>query len=256
MAVARLVWIGLLALLVSVGMSRAEMQSLTVKAAYLERIALPPDAQLEIELLDTSRMDVAAIRIASQRVVMTGMPMTLALSYDPAVIDPRLTYTVAARIHSEGRVVFRTTQAYPVLTGGAGQSVDLILQRFVASPGPAAMQRLIGLSWQLVALEGAPVAADPAPTLELRADGTVLVFAGCNRLSGRAEIGADTLRFPPPMAGTKMACPPPRDSLEQGMIRALEATTRFELSGDRASPTLRLLDDQGTDIARFEAALR
>ncbi|WP_424969983.1 YbaY family lipoprotein [Dinoroseobacter sp. S76] len=255
MAVGRLVWIGLLALLASVGLARAEMQSLTVSAAYLERIALPPDAQLEVELLDTSRMDVAAIRIASQRVAMTRIPMRVALPYDPAVIDARMTYTVAARIHSEGRVVFRTTQAYPVLTRGAGQSVDLILQQ-AGAVSPLTTPKLTGISWQLVALDGVALDGDVVPTLELRDGGGASVFAGCNRFSGRVEIAPGAMVFPSPMAGTKMACPPPLDTLERDVIAALEATRRFAVSGGFADPMLRLLDEEGEETALFAAAPR
>ncbi|MEM1079673.1 MAG: YbaY family lipoprotein [Pseudomonadota bacterium] len=246
----RLFWLGMLAFLASVGMSRAEMQSLSVTAAYLERIALPPNAQLEVELLDTSRMDVAAIRIASQRVAMTRMPMTVTLPYDPGVIDARMTYTVAARIHSEGRVVFRTTQAHPVLTRGAGQSVDLILKQAGAA-SPLTAPTLNGIAWQLIALNGVALAGDVVPTLELAEGGGASVFAGCNRFSGRVEIGPEAMVFPSPMAGTKMACPAPRDALEREMIQALEATRRFAVSGGSSTPMLRLLDDEGAETALF-----
>ncbi|ABV94880.1 conserved hypothetical protein [Dinoroseobacter shibae DFL 12 = DSM 16493] len=216
----------------------AETATLEVTVGYRERIALPPGAQLEVELLDTSLMDVAATRIASQRVVMTGVPMSLSLPYDPAVIDPRMTYTVSARLFSGREVIFRSTQAYPVLTRGAGSEVEITLEQARrAVPEPT----LTGTLWTVTEVDGAPARLPRPPTLELTEDGAAAVFAGCNRLAGRAEIGPGTLSFPGPMAGTMMACPEPESLWERDMIAALEAVRRYEMEGEM----LRLLDADG-----------
>ena len=47
------------------------------------------------------------------------MPIAFEVGYDPARIDQRLTYTVSATIQESGKVTWRSTQAYPVITGGA-----------------------------------------------------------------------------------------------------------------------------------------
>jgi uncharacterized lipoprotein YbaY len=41
------------------------------------------------------------------------------LLLDPAKVDHHLTDTVSATIQESGKVTWRSTQAYPVITGGA-----------------------------------------------------------------------------------------------------------------------------------------
>lgn len=213
----------------------AETAMLEVTASYRERIAVPPDAELEVELLDVSKMDVAATRIASQRIKMARVPVRMQLPYDPEVIDDRFTYTVSARLHSQGRVIFRTTQAYPVLTRGAGTSVDLVLQQMQApEPRPDPQAALVGTTWTVFEIAGRMLVADRAPTMLVTEEGAVGVFGGCNRFSGRVLLdeGEGAIAFPGPMAGTMMACPEPAAKLERDMIAALEATQGYTLTGD------------------------
>ncbi|HSG91459.1 MAG TPA: YbaY family lipoprotein [Pseudomonadales bacterium] len=97
---------------------------------YRERIALPPDAVLEVALLDTSRMDVAAIVLAEQRIDSPGqVPVSFSLAYDPARIDPRMSYAVRATIRVDDRPLFVTDRAWPVLTRGHSERVDVVLVR-------------------------------------------------------------------------------------------------------------------------------
>lgn len=128
----RKVLLSVLAVLVfgiSVKQVLAEMRSLSITAGYRERIALPPDAILEVELLDVSRADAPSVKIASQSYPMDRVPFSVSLSYDDQQINSRMTYVVAARILSEGRVLFRTTSAYPVITRGSPEHADLVLER-------------------------------------------------------------------------------------------------------------------------------
>lgn len=244
---------GLIVCLATTVAALAETAMLDVTASYRERIAVPPDAELEVELLDVSKMDVAATRIASQRIKMTGVPIQMQLPYDPEVIDDRFTYTVSARLHSQGRVIFRTTQAYPVLTRGAGTSVELLLQQATGpAPRPDPQVALVGTTWTAFEIAGRMLVAERAPTLQLTDEGGVGVFGGCNRFSGRVELGEGTIAFPGPMAGTMMACPEPASKLERDMLSALEATSGYTLSGDllvftnaAGMPTLRLRPENG-----------
>src|SRR5512134_1896437 len=89
----------------------AEMRSLPITASYRERIALPPDAILEVELLDVSRADAPSVRISSQSYQIDLVPFSVSLSYDDERIDSRMRYVVAARILSGEQVLFRTTSA-------------------------------------------------------------------------------------------------------------------------------------------------
>jgi putative lipoprotein len=47
------------------------------------------------------------------------VPIPFAVAYDPGAINERLTYSVSAIIEENGKVTWRSTQAYPVITRGA-----------------------------------------------------------------------------------------------------------------------------------------
>jgi len=97
---------------------------------YRERMALSPEAVLEVHLQDISRADAAATEISSLVIPNPGqVPIPFELEYDPAAIDERMTYSVRASITDRGRLVFTTDTAIPVLTRGAGNTVELVLVR-------------------------------------------------------------------------------------------------------------------------------
>jgi len=88
---------------------------------YLQRIALSPDAVITVTLQDVSRADAPATVIGTQVQAAGGrqVPIAFEVTYDQTKIDQRLTYTVSATIQESGKVTWRSTQAYPVITGGA-----------------------------------------------------------------------------------------------------------------------------------------
>ena len=88
---------------------------LTGTVTYLQRIALPPDAVIDVQLQDVSLQDAPATVIASERYVAEGrqVPLPFELTYDPAAIDPKNTYTVAARITVDGKLRCDLHPAHP-----------------------------------------------------------------------------------------------------------------------------------------------
>ena len=91
-----------------------------------ERIALPPDASLEVKLVDISKQDVPAETIAEQKITNPGqVPIPFELWYDPDKIDPRMTYAVQARIEQGGKLLFISTRVFPVITRGNSTHVEV-----------------------------------------------------------------------------------------------------------------------------------
>ena len=105
------------------------MASVTGTVTYLQRIALPPTAVIKVQLADVSRADAPAIVLGTQQIEANGrqVPFAFEIEYDPARIDARFTYVVQARIEADGKLLFISDQAYPVLTRGAPSEVDLVL---------------------------------------------------------------------------------------------------------------------------------
>jgi uncharacterized lipoprotein YbaY/phosphoserine phosphatase len=93
---------------------------------YLQRIALPPDASVEVKLVDISKQDVPVVTIAEQKITNPGqVPIPFELRYDPAKIDPRMTYAVQARIDQGGKLLFISTQVFPVITRGNPKHLEV-----------------------------------------------------------------------------------------------------------------------------------
>jgi copper homeostasis protein (lipoprotein) len=99
-------------------------------ATYRERMALPPDAVFEATLEDVSKADAPAEVIGQARIERPGNPpIRFEITYDPAQIISSHRYAVRARILVGGKLFFTTDQHYPVLTGGRGNEVTLLLRR-------------------------------------------------------------------------------------------------------------------------------
>jgi putative lipoprotein len=56
------------------------------------------------------------------------VPFAFSIVYDPAQIQPHLTYAVEARIEDGGRLLFISDRMYPVLTRDAPDHVDMVLR--------------------------------------------------------------------------------------------------------------------------------
>jgi copper homeostasis protein (lipoprotein) len=105
-------------------------------ATYRERIALPPDAVFEATLEDVSRADAPAEVIGHARIERpANPPIRFEIAYDPARIISSHRYAVRARILVGGKLFFVTDRSYPVLTGGHGNEVALLLRR-ATNTGP------------------------------------------------------------------------------------------------------------------------
>ena len=113
--------------------------SVTGRVTYRERMALSPDALVQISLQDISRADAAAVELARQEISNPGqVPIPFELEYNPADIDESMTYSVSARITDGGKLIFISDTIAPVLTRGAGSEVELLLVRIASGAKPPA----------------------------------------------------------------------------------------------------------------------
>ena len=60
-------------------------------------------------------------------------------------------------IRAEGQLLFSSDTAYPVLTRGAGRTVDILLKR--AASAPAADSALMNTPWKILSIAGEPLQA-------------------------------------------------------------------------------------------------
>ena len=100
---------------------------------WRERIALPPDTVLVVQLQDTSRADAPAQVVSQQTIRLLNLqpPFHIQLPVEANRLNPSAQYTVSARVTSNAgnRLLFINDTAHPVLTRGAGNRADMVLVR-------------------------------------------------------------------------------------------------------------------------------
>ncbi len=110
--------------------ARAADATVTGTATYRERMALPPNARFEAAILDASRADAPADVLARTVIDSPGQPpIAFAIPYDPGKLNPRARYVLRATVTVDGKLWFTTDAANPVLTGGGGDRVDVVMRR-------------------------------------------------------------------------------------------------------------------------------
>jgi uncharacterized lipoprotein YbaY len=105
--------------------------AVTGTITYLQRIALPEDAVVEVKLSDVSRADAPATVIGEQTITNPGqVPIPFVVTYDPAVIDPRFTYAIQVRItDGAGNLMWINTSAYNVITNGNPSTIEVVVDQ-------------------------------------------------------------------------------------------------------------------------------
>ncbi|MBZ9814815.1 YbaY family lipoprotein [Mesorhizobium sp. CA7] len=101
------------------------------EVTYRERIALPPDAVLVVELADVSLADAPATVVARRRIAPTGqVPIRFDIGFDRKAIQSGRTYTLQARITVGERLMFVTGASHQVdPLAGKPQTVLLKMAR-------------------------------------------------------------------------------------------------------------------------------
>ena len=221
--------------------SQSHAGTVTGTATYRERIAVPPEATLFVELQDVSLADAPAVPLAAKRYVLDGVPAQFDLSYDDALIKDGHRYVVRGSITQGQKLLFTTDTAYPVLTDGSGNSADLLLVQVQAGP------RLENSQWTAAVLNGTPIETERRPEISFAQGGAFSGSGGCNRFNGQAEISGANISFPDNMAATLMACPPALEEVERQFFAALQSVTTYAMEGD----ALAFLDAAGEPILKF-----
>lgn len=100
--------------------SSSDKATLEGEVFYLQRIALPPTAEVTVSLQDVSLADAPAVELARQQ-LETGrqVPLAFHLDYDRGQVKPGHSYAVSARIEDNGRLLFITTERHSVKLDGS-----------------------------------------------------------------------------------------------------------------------------------------
>lgn len=216
---------------------------LSGEAFYLERIALPPDAVLEVSLLDVTRADRPGELIVAVQIRPRGqVPIPFEIRFADAEIEPRRIYAVKANIIADGRLRFAAANLPRVLTQGNPSDVRI---RLTAISG-GELHGVTGKTWLAQDIGGRGVIDNVQSKISIANEGEVIGSAGCNTLRGAARIEGRSLAFGM-FATTRKMCPPALMDQEARFLRALDRTRGFRMDG----PHLTFVDAGGAEVIRF-----
>jgi putative lipoprotein len=236
----------------------AAQPKITGQVTYRERVALPPDASVQVRLDDVSQPEGSPRRVAETTVATAGrqVPIAFELPYRAADIVASRRYVVRAKITAGDKTLFSTKTPYPVITRGAPTRLEILVQK-TGRPGrpkpTPTSEGLTGVEWSLVALGTAPALTppqgQPAHLILDPAKRSLAGSTGCNRFAGSFALEEGSLHLNPETM-TMMACQDEAMRQEQAFVEALKATTGYRL----ADGGLELLDRDGRMLARFAAS--
>lgn len=114
-------------LLLPAATAAAQTTMLMGTVNYRERMALPPNTTVLVQLVDISLADAPAQVLAEDRITgATGSPIPYRLRFDQTLIKPRRTYALQARISDGDRLLFINTTRHTVFAGGRNNTRILV----------------------------------------------------------------------------------------------------------------------------------
>lgn len=122
-----------------------EATTLSGSLSYRERMALPEEGVIIVQLLDVSLADAPAEILAEKHLTPEGqVPVDFRLAYDPAEVQTNHRYALRGEIRdAQGELLWTTTEHHGVDLSVASPEVpELILTR-VAEPTPPATEDVV-----------------------------------------------------------------------------------------------------------------
>jgi putative lipoprotein len=241
-----------LAAMLATSPTLAAQVQLPGQVTYRERIALPDEAVLSIELIDLALPDRPRLSVSAP----TGagqVPLGFTLTFEDSMILPQHDYAINAEI-SAGDIRFRNAEPYPV-TPLAQTDPVLIVTSMVAQNNTASSETvaapqdlpLLNITWEATVIGETPVPPGVDITLQIESDMRAGGNGGCNSFFSQATITEDSFAIGE-VARTQRSCFYERNMLEQSYFNALKASVGWVIDGD----TLTLLDAAAKPTLIFE----
>lgn len=230
--------------------------TLAGEVTYRERIALPEDATLRIDLVDLAlpdrpRLTVEALTGAGQ------VPLAFTFSFDDSLVLPGHAYALNAAIDAGG-IRFRNTEPFPITPLAQVEPISILAQRVVSDSGealpssveppPAPVQlSLLDIAWEATMIGETPVPPGTRITLLIEPNMRAGGVGGCNSWFSQTTL-TETGFSVGDLARTQRSCGYELNMLEQAYFEALRATRTWRVDND----TLTLLDGTGKPTITYE----
>lgn len=222
------------------------------EVTYRERIALPTEAILKIELIDLALPDRPRVSVSAP----TGagqVPLAFTLTFEDSMILPQHDYALNAEILA-GEFRFRNVEPYPVKPLAQTEPI-LIVAQGVSRPDQPSSEPIVseeqlpilGITWEATTIGETPVPPGVDISLLIEADMRAGGVGGCNSYFSQTTVTKDSFAIGE-LARTQRSCGYDRNMLEQSFFEALRRAVTWTVDGD----TLTLHDASGKPTAIFE----
>jgi len=104
---------------------------------FLQRIALPNEAVLNVSLVDATKVAASPRVIAWTEKINPGqVPIPFELNYEKVLLEEGRSYGVSARIQVDGMITFIAGEPVPVFGAAGADSIEIVLQPVRRPPQP------------------------------------------------------------------------------------------------------------------------
>lgn len=163
---------------------------------YLQRIALPPNSEVTVRLMDSAEPEGTPVAETTFAVTTRQVPLPFELRYEQRDISRQKEYELQAEIRTEGTVRFRTERGQPVsLRGAPTANIALVLVPAASTPevitGKSLNASKFGTGSMQIEGRGAELVVRGNVTI--RTDGTATV--SISRLNGTINFTGKLVAF-------------------------------------------------------------
>lgn len=227
--------------------SIASAKTIRGSVIYRERIALPPEANLDIRLLDVTIADAPAQVIAEQQITnLQSAPVPFELKFDSAKLVANHIYALQARISAGDTLWFINDKRQDFNPEKFEVPYEIRVVNVRKNTTVQAPLTLENHEWLAEDIRGAGVIDSAQTTLSIAANGDVSGSGGCNRYFGKATMTGETISFGT-IGTTFMQCPPALMDQETKFLDILKQSRTFSITNGK----LYLLGESKLELARL-----
>ncbi len=239
------------ALVVTASMPSASIaadKTVSGRVTFHERVTLPPEANLTVQLTDLS----AAAQVVAETHIdsVAGSPTPFAIHFETTEIKPGHHYALQARIAAGDTLWFVNSERYAVDPAHAAAPVDMHLVMVRKGGDETVASGIEGKDWLAEDIQGGGVIDNAHTTLTVASDGAVSGSGGCNRYVSKATLSGQEIAFAD-IGSTYMQCPTALMNQERKFLDVLGKTRSYKIDMGK----LVLLDEEGREIARLAQSL-
>ena len=238
-----------LAAAITAGPALAEFRQVEGTAGFDEQTALPPEAVLEVQLLELGQEDAPA-PIASISIRALGaQPYPFRLTYDDAMVRNGGEYALAARIAIDGETVFKSTEAVPAFVAWDNDAPHIRMVR--PEPERPVQPGLAQTSWSVSEMAAGDLAPASRAQIAFRENGKAGGSGGCNSFTTSYRIDPPAELSFGEIEATLRGCSADLAQQERLVFRALQDTRQYRIDGNGE---LVLMAEDGAMLLRLERA--